>query len=190
MSDVQHRLSIFEAKSWEPNRHHGIPRRIAALLDWRARHQPGVFLSYGEIAQSVLRLKSKLGRHSKLTQAVVEDLYHARKLLGDQHGRDLITNGRGARATIDAEEIFRFRLGPDLTRVASQLGRYGRTAQLILDSSGVSPKLATHARQAQAFATVLGTRIHDVLSEWGLAANASRDDATDDEDDADGYLDA
>lgn len=186
-SDRQRGTRLSRVERWEPDHRHGMPRRIAALLDWGARHQPGVFIPYPEIAQCVLRLKRRPAPDSKLTRAVVEDVYHARKPLAE-FGRDLITNGRGARATVDAEEIFRFRLGTDLAHVVSQLERYGRTARLVREAGVADPRLAEYARHADAFARLWGVHMREALAEWSAVATDA-DEANDGGHEPDGYSD-
>jgi hypothetical protein len=175
--------TMFLKKDWEPNRHHGIRRRVASLLDWYANQRPSAFLSFPEIARRVLRLKTPLGSRSRLTTAIQDDIYRCRDLLANLFGRDVITNGRGARATVDADELFRFRLGLDLTRVVSQLSRYGRTARLISSQGTDNPKLSAHANDAEAFALNWAEPLRALLADWSATVGLEPGELR-------GYLDA
>jgi hypothetical protein len=162
---------LFATPDYRPNRHHGLARRIATFLDFEAEHQPRTMISYPEIAQRVLRLKSKPGRYSKLTLAVRDELYRARDLMLSLFCRDLITNGSGARATLDAEEMFRFRLGIDLLRAAQRLGRYGQTARLIRQQGVSEPRLLEHLRRAEAFTLELAEPLRQLLGSYNALAD-------------------
>lgn len=175
--------TLFTQEDWKPNRHHGLSRRVASLLSWMAQRRPGVFLSYAEIARRVLGLQTKLGPSSKLTAAVKEEIFRSRELLAKLHGRDLITNGRSARATVDGDELFRFRLGLDLARIVSQLARYGRTARMISDRGVDNPKMAAHARHAEELALTWAEPLRSLLSDWNTTVGAAPAEII-------GYLDA
>jgi hypothetical protein len=169
----QPKTSLFATPAYRPNRHHGLARRIATFLHVQADAQPRTMIPYPEIAQRVLGLKSRPGPHGKLTLAVRDELYRARDLLLSLFGRDLITNGSGARATLDADEMFRFRLGIDLLRMAQRLGRYGRTARLIRQKGVSEPRLVEHLRRAEAFALELAEPLRQLLGSY----NALTDDS-------------
>jgi hypothetical protein len=162
----QPKTSIVATPEYRPNRHHGLARRIATFLHVQADAQPRTMIPYPEIAQRVLGLKSKPGRYSKLTLAVRDELYRARDLMVSLFGRDLITNGSGARATLDADEMFRFRLGLDLLRAAQRLGRYGRTARLIRQKGESEPHIIEHLRRAEAFALAVAVPLRQLVGSY------------------------
>src|SRR5579863_8246063 len=132
MATATPKTTMFETDDYKPNRHHGTARRIATFLHWRADEQPAAFVPYCEIAQRILGMKTVVTPNSALAQSVRSELHRARDLAMRLYGQDILTNGVGARATVDAKELFRFRLGGEMGRLAEQLARYRRVARLIL----------------------------------------------------------
>jgi hypothetical protein len=155
-------------QEYKLNRHHGIARRIATYLHWCASEQPGKFIPYADIAHRVLGLKTPLNEQSKLAHVVRDELHRVRDLAMNLFGKDILTNGSGARATVDSEEVFRYRLGRELSRLIDQVRRYERLAELIdMTGAGRLPDdMRRYASHTLSFAIGLDENLRARLKEW------------------------
>ncbi len=148
----QTKSTLLAPPEYRPNSRHGLARRIATFLDHEATHRPRVMIEYRDLARRVLGLQSRPARYSKLTLAVRDEMYRARDLLVEVFHRELVTNGTGARATIDADEQFDLRLGNDLLNVARRVAQYGRAARRIRELGVTDEGKLKHLRHAEQFA--------------------------------------
>jgi hypothetical protein len=167
MTSLAHSSTAFK-QEYKLNRHHGVARRIATYLHWCAGEQPGKFIPYADIAQRVLGLKAPLNGQSKLAYVVRDELHRVRDLAMNLFGEDILTNASGARATVDREEIFRYRLGRELSRLIDQVRRYERVAELIDQPHAVmlDEQMALFASQTLRFALGLDDTLRARLKEW------------------------
>lgn len=132
-------------KVFRPKAQHGVPRRVAEYLDWAAATHPGQMIRYEKIAAIVLGLPCKLGQDSELTRCIRSELYRARVLLIELFSRDLVTDGRSARATIDGKDIFDHRYQLEVTKAVRQADRVQRTIELI-EANGLGAAAAEVGR--------------------------------------------
>lgn len=134
------RSSEIRPSKWHPNRHYGVPRRIASYLNWCAEEEPGKWIPIERIAAVVLGLPCRLGEDSPLTRCIREEMYRARWILIERYQRDLLTQGGHARATVDGKETFVCRYVRELEKASAQVDRVKRVVQLVEDQ-GYQPEL-------------------------------------------------
>jgi hypothetical protein len=109
----------------------GIARRIADFLDFRAQVSPRAWTRYEEIAEIVLRLEHRIGAGSPLAESIREFVYRARPILAATYGRALLTNGHGARASVDGGDVFQHRMCRDVSSFGRTFARIFETRLLV-----------------------------------------------------------
>ncbi len=118
---------------WNPHRQDGVPRRIAAYLNWCAEEEPGKWIPIERIAAVVLGLPCRLGEDSPITRCIREEMYRARWILVERYNRDLLTRDGQARATVDGTETFVCRYIREVEKAEAQIDRVKRIVKLVED---------------------------------------------------------
>ena len=134
------RSSETRPSHWNPNRHYGIPRRIASYLNWCAEEEPGKWIPIEKIAAVVLGVPCRLGEDSPITRCIRDEMYRARWILIERYNRDLLTRNGQARSTVDGKETFVCRYIRELEKAHAQVDRVKRVVQLVEDQ-GYEPEL-------------------------------------------------
>ena len=103
----------------------------AQLLDWEARHRPGKFISFREMAETLFD-KDQLYLVNLKGEDAIDEMrrivYKLRHLLGSVFNRDLIIGEDGARATVDGDERA-YRVFRDAARLEAQFDKVGTGAR-------------------------------------------------------------
>jgi hypothetical protein len=119
---------------YQPNRQHGLARRVAEFLSYGAVTHPGEFVPYPRIAQAVLGLPQLPGDDAPDTERIRQVTYKVRPTLVRFHKRDLVTGAEaGARATIGPLDATVFAFARDMRKLASQAESAARKAKLAIE---------------------------------------------------------
>lgn len=116
----------------KPDKQPPLTHRVAHVLDWAARKNPGAMVPYNVLYMVIMGLERLPLSNNEDVERLRKRLPASRPILQRLYKRDIYNlSGVGVRATVDGVDIVKTRLEASVRRVVSAHENLNRTAALV-----------------------------------------------------------